>query len=959
MLSITFAAKTPDFFNQYCLREHYVEIDQYRDAKVKLEEKHVVILTGHPGEGKTTMAAQLANNVSDENSCLILSSPEDWSHVDLELEIFDTIIIDDIFGSGAISQLKVVEEWERRLEEVKRAVKRKDRKLNVIITTRHYILEEAKQTLSKLPMFEDENTVLLSSNTLSEEEKIGMITIKIRKSERDEIDEHKMREYANQSSLFYGLSIANRSVAFGFPECVDMFVRNDSIYSLGAEFFKNPNAFFKEKLEELYRGEKDESKFFALILVWVHGGRLSSQDVALTAPAEKVKEIAKSFGFEWDRKTIRTVHDALLSHRGGYLNHSESSGIYSFSHKVIGDMVGLVTMQDRFVQPAAIKHCPRDFFMEHVTIGESGGSEYTVSIKGPQIQYMVAKAVNLLTRKDGNTNSNEHHSYDQERVISSIGVCSERVEPKNDLDIGVIRHTAFENAGFVKAFMDYVVDNHLTEEVFEVPVLSMSGFFFKYGIKMQKENMCLTAYSVLTKADKLVREVITRKVLSTDNKDRYLYLMFATHNEDVKLMSYLLDNDARVTGDTIYIAVHKANIEILETLLDHPNTKKGDVNDQGNAVNGNYPLIVAARKGLTKAVQCLVDHGVDLAVSNTKKLTALHKAIVYKKEEISEILIENGAPLDKKGGKFKRTPLHIAADMGQESIVKRLLRKGASTLVKDHRGHYPIHLAAIQGHAGAVRIMIQHDKTQEKLKITSYGKKSFIKGLTVYHVAVWKKHRNVLDELIKLGVDPNIGDCYGQTPIFYAIMNKDIATVSKIIESNVADLQKPHKHGYSPLHFAIHTGQTDIAKILCPLVNVNAQDRYKKTPLHVAVEKGNARIVTELIRNYRADYKMVTKRQDTVFHILERKFNKSPNLRTALNKIASEIVDFDPNVKDQLKNAENKYGEVAIVGTINPNEINERHLSTAEFLNIYFPNEFGLRSGSMDIDAQDDDNDDI
>jgi len=64
-----------------------------------LLDKNLLVFTGHPGEGKTAMAANLAlEGGTKQEHCVKLECASDWKDVDWSLRCFTTVIIDDIFG---------------------------------------------------------------------------------------------------------------------------------------------------------------------------------------------------------------------------------------------------------------------------------------------------------------------------------------------------------------------------------------------------------------------------------------------------------------------------------------------------------------------------------------------------------------------------------------------------------------------------------------------------------------------------------------------------------------------------------------------------------------------------------------------------------------------------------------------------------------------------------------------
>ncbi|XP_053375335.1 serine/threonine-protein phosphatase 6 regulatory ankyrin repeat subunit B-like [Mercenaria mercenaria] len=312
----------------------------------------------------------------------------------------------------------------------------------------------------------------------------------------------------------------------------------------------------------------------------------------------------------------------------------------------------------------------------------------------------------------------------------------------------------------------------------------------------------------------------------------------------------------------------------------------------------------------------MLNSGADTGVQNTAKMTALHKAILYKHEDVIEMLFEAGAPLNIKGGKFKRTPLHLAVDLENMELVKLLLRKHASLTVKDHRGHYPIHIAAIRGNVEILRELYAADRTQDKLRISSYGTKSVIKGMSLFHVAVWKKNEELLNALIDLRADPNVQDFYGQTPLFFAIMKKQEDCIRKLLEYERTNKRKPQKQGFTPLHAAIHKNLDEIAKQLARYSDVNARDKYGRTPLHAACEKAKLQLIRTLLVQYGADPRIITKRGDTVYHILRRSKKKLSENEVDNSQQAEQLIsEFDPEFAKQLPNLRNKAGVVIKVRT--------------------------------------------
>lgn len=117
-----------------------------------------------------------------KRACVKLNKPKDWEIIDLDRDKVDVIFIDDIYGGGAFDA-GLFAEWSKLLSDISKAMKKK--KMNAVITTRHYILKEARENMQRQHIFRDENIVYISSCDLSEEEKTLMLETHFRHAERE------------------------------------------------------------------------------------------------------------------------------------------------------------------------------------------------------------------------------------------------------------------------------------------------------------------------------------------------------------------------------------------------------------------------------------------------------------------------------------------------------------------------------------------------------------------------------------------------------------------------------------------------------------------------------------------------------------------------------------------------------------------------------------------------------
>jgi len=54
-----------------------------------------------------------------------------------------------------------------------------------------------------------------------------------------------------------------------------------------------------------------------------------------------------------------------------------------------------------------------------------------------------------------------------------------------------------------------------------------------------------------------------------------------------------------------------------------------------------------------------------------------------------------------------RTPLHLAAGMGQVDVARMLVERGADMSAQDEHGRTPLHLAASRGRVDVARMLVE------------------------------------------------------------------------------------------------------------------------------------------------------------------------------------------------------------------------------------------------------------
>ena len=110
--------------------------------------------------------------------------------------------------------------------------------------------------------------------------------------------------------------------------------------------------------------------------------------------------------------------------------------------------------------------------------------------------------------------------------------------------------------------------------------------------------------------------------------------------------------------------------------------------------NGHTPLVIAIQKSKRECVRLLLDAGADRnRTSEETNYAPVHWAASCPNWQIMQMLLEtNDVELDVPAGSERRTPLYMAYEAKNMTVVKMLLKAGADPEVGDADGRAPLHV---------------------------------------------------------------------------------------------------------------------------------------------------------------------------------------------------------------------------------------------------------------------------
>uniref|UniRef100_A0A3B0J731 Uncharacterized protein n=1 Tax=Wolbachia endosymbiont of Aleurodicus dispersus TaxID=1288877 RepID=A0A3B0J731_9RICK len=321
-------------------------------------------------------------------------------------------------------------------------------------------------------------------------------------------------------------------------------------------------------------------------------------------------------------------------------------------------------------------------------------------------------------------------------------------------------------------------------------------------------------------------------------------LHWATENSNAKMVSELIKNGANVNSmdssqrTTLYQPAANGDIEITKILVKN----KADVNAEDLA--RLTALYEAAGHGRKEVVKYLMKNGADVKRNGALKLTPLHLAVANVNKEMVDCIIENDENIGENietVDVFGWTSLYWAAAKNDTPILESLLhaisRCRASVDIEDMLlGRTPLHIAAALGNLEAVQLLI------------TYGAEINYQdtcGWTPLNLAVVGKHRKVFNYLIENGAKIETND--PQKILLSICPYNWLEAVPTIIQLGIwKDVMK--LMGSEFLRCAARHGDTLMVHALLESgINANARDDLESTALHKAAKGGHAEVVRTLI----------------------------------------------------------------------------------------------------------------
>jgi len=294
----------------------------------------------------------------------------------------------------------------------------------------------------------------------------------------------------------------------------------------------------------------------------------------------------------------------------------------------------------------------------------------------------------------------------------------------------------------------------------------------------------------------------------------------------------------------------EGNLKSVKTSIEELKQKKTDINTIIYS-NGWTPLLLAFFYNHTEIINFLIEEGMNINVKTTDGFTPLFYAVKNNNLKLTLFLIEKGLNINEKNINGD-TPLHYAfSDNIELDIIELLIKEGADINAINNDNETPFDLAEDEKYKNIVELLkkrkgrivnlfsaCKEGKLDVIIKLIIPLKQKEINiniikykyGNNLLHCACSNKKSDIINFLIKQGIDLNIRNNNRETPL-HKVSFKGNLEIAEILINNGANVNARDKNYNTPLHFAVLGDKVEMFNFLLgQKANVKAKNKSGKTP---------------------------------------------------------------------------------------------------------------------------------
>ncbi|GFU19540.1 ankyrin-3 [Nephila pilipes] len=291
-------------------------------------------------------------------------------------------------------------------------------------------------------------------------------------------------------------------------------------------------------------------------------------------------------------------------------------------------------------------------------------------------------------------------------------------------------------------------------------------------------------------------------------------------------------------------------------------------------INGKTPLHIAVENGSINSLKYLLKNEVITTIRDYSGFSPLHTAILLNEMEMVEIFLQIEKNINETLSPWGFTTLHRASQIGQISLINKLIGMKVDVDSKTEIRFTPLHIATLYGHIEVVKTLIQNgadvnaktlldetplhyaaDRGDKKIVEILLNHKAEINAYTLdlyrpFSYAAVKGHVAIAELLLKNNDDVNTMIDLEPSPLQLASKNGHLEFVELLLNHGalINHRNENKDNGLTALHYSSGNGHFEIMKILIERgADIEVKDFQESTPLHLAAKRGHYDIVVFLI----------------------------------------------------------------------------------------------------------------
>lgn len=326
---------------------------------------------------------------------------------------------------------------------------------------------------------------------------------------------------------------------------------------------------------------------------------------------------------------------------------------------------------------------------------------------------------------------------------------------------------------------------------------------------------------------------------TSDSGFSSLHVTSLNNNERcAQFLSDVADASRNKTKHFLSTPLHSTSLRGYSTIVKFISDKV-DIQDFSDR-DGNTPLHLAALYNREEVVQILLENGCDAARVNGANVTVVHCAVLSGNVDILNMTLKNL----KQNDKMDVVNLKMKNDHGFNEHIR--MNCGGSRAFNDLTSRYvslsavvygstALHIASAYGHCDMVRILIGSGADIDCLSDD---------GETPLNLSIRQGHDDVAAQLIDNKCSLTIRDNKGNLPVHLAVHHdRPLITnmiLNKTDDSSAREMVNIKNKNYTPLHIAANNGNYEMARLLLASgADVAVKDSESgETPLHFACADG-------------------------------------------------------------------------------------------------------------------------